>query len=104
VALNSSLACIYIYIFFNTGRWEHYLPKKGPVHDACIQYLLDKGIELIASKNLSGNDKHVISTNTAVKKLIKHINNRFDQFRILNDDKELWQTLTIATGKIISAI
>lgn len=54
------------------------------MNDACIKLLLDDGIEKKASKNVSGDDQHIITVNTATKKLIKFLDSRFDKFQFLN--------------------
>ncbi|KAF3481543.1 uncharacterized protein GIQ15_04302 [Arthroderma uncinatum] len=66
--------------------WEKTLPLKGPVHDACLNLLLDCGIKDFASESLTEDDGDV-TTNTAAETIVNHLRTTFCRTAYLETDK-----------------
>ncbi|KAI7978477.1 hypothetical protein EIK77_002373 [Talaromyces pinophilus] len=78
--------------FSKTTRWEKDLPEKGPVHETCIQLLIDRGIAAVASENVTGNKENVITANTAATKIIDHLVSTIQSFKFIAYDSGKYGT------------
>ncbi|PGH21502.1 hypothetical protein AJ80_03170 [Polytolypa hystricis UAMH7299] len=64
--------------------WERDLPQKGPVHEACMNLLVDAGIKEAASENVAEDDQRILTASTAAETMVRYISSLFDKFPFLN--------------------
>lgn len=57
----------------------------GPVADACVQLLIDRGINEAASENVTGNDQNIVTANAAAEKIVQYLGGLIDDFPFLDD-------------------
>lgn len=83
--------------FSDDNRWEKDLPTEGPVHNACVRLLFDRGIKQAASEDVT-EDQRDITVNKAAETITGHLRNFIRKSPFVNYSPRLHASATTASS------